>query len=91
VRQSGTWEILFQQCDSREHCPVLQCAETVANTASILNDQQLAKKYRALADSIRLAYMLPFFIPANTYGNGSQTEDILPLALNIAPLEKRDK
>ncbi len=68
------------------------CAETVANAASILNDEPAVKRYRALADSIRLAYNAAFFRPEqNTYGNGSQTEDVLPLALNMAPLDRRGK
>jgi alpha-L-rhamnosidase len=65
--------------------------ETVANSASILNDEPAVRKYRALADSITLAYNTAFFHPEqNTYGNGSQTEDILPLALNIAPPDRKE-
>ncbi|HOX84505.1 MAG TPA: family 78 glycoside hydrolase catalytic domain [bacterium] len=89
---SGTWESYFSNVTAVNTALFFQCAETVANTASILNDQTACEKYRTLADSIRFAYNAAFFHPErNTYGNGSQTEDILPLALNIAPLEKREQ
>jgi alpha-L-rhamnosidase len=87
-----TWESYFSNVAAVNTAVLFQCVETVANTATILNDGTAAKKYRTLADSIRLAYNAAFFHPdQNTYGNGSQTEDILPLALNIAPPDRKEK
>ena len=88
----GTWESYFSNVAAVNTALFFQCVETVANSASILNDETAVRKYRALADSIRLAYNAAFFHPEqNTYGNGSQTEDILPLALNIAPPDRKEK
>ncbi len=88
----GTWESYFSNVAAVNTAVFFQCAEAVANSATILNDDTAMKKYRALADSIRLVYNAAFFHPEkNTYGNGSQTEDILPLALNITPQDRKEK
>jgi alpha-L-rhamnosidase len=88
----GTWESYFSNVAAVNTALFFQCVETVANAASTLNDEPAVRKYRALADSITLAYNVAFFHPErNTYGNGSQTEDILPLALNMAPLDRKAK
>jgi alpha-L-rhamnosidase len=88
----GTWESYFSNVTAVNTALFFHCVEAVANTASILNDKTALNKYRALADSIRLAYNTAFFHPKqNTYGNGSQTEDIMPLALNITPPDQKEK
>jgi alpha-L-rhamnosidase len=88
----GTWESYFSNVAAVNTAVYFQCAETVANTASVLNDEPAVKQYRGLADSIRLAYNAPFFHPEqNSYGNGSQTEDIMPLVLNMVPPDRREK
>jgi alpha-L-rhamnosidase len=88
----GTWESYFSNEAAVNTALFFQCVETVANAASILNEKMDVRKYRALADSIRLAYNAAFFHPEqNTYGNGYQTEDILPLALNIAPIDRNER
>ena len=88
----GTWESYFSNVAAVNSALFFQCAETVAQSASILNDEASAKRYRALADSIRVAYNAAFFNPGkNSYGNGSQTEDIMPLALNITPRDQSEK
>lgn len=88
----GTWESYFSNVAAVNTAVFLQCVETVANSASILNDETAEKRYRALGDSITSAYNAAFFHPGqNTYGNGSQTEDIMPLALNIAPDDRTGK
>jgi alpha-L-rhamnosidase len=92
VPNKGTWESYFSNVAAVNTAVFFQCAEAVANSATILNDETALKKYRTLADSIRLAYKAAFFHPEqNTYGNGSQTEDILPLALNITPPDRKEK
>ncbi|HTP12524.1 MAG TPA: family 78 glycoside hydrolase catalytic domain, partial [Bacteroidota bacterium] len=88
----GTWESYFSNVAAVNTALFFKCVETVANSASILNDEPAVRKYRALADSITLAFNAVFFHPGqNTYGNGSQTEDILPLALNMAPPDREEK
>ncbi len=88
----GTWESYFSNVAAVNTALFFQCATTVANSALVLNDETAAEEYRTLADSIRHAYNAAFLHPEqNTYGNGSQTEDILPLALNIAPLDRKEE
>ena len=88
----GTWESYFSNVAAVNTAVFFQCAESVVNAALVLNDGPAVEKYRALADSIRLAYNAAFFHPGqDTYGNGSQTEDIMPLALNIVPPDRKDK
>jgi len=88
----GTWESYFSNVAAVNTALFFQCAKTVADAASVLNDETAAHQYRALADSIRVAYNAALFHPGvNTYGNGSQTEDILPLALNMAPPDRTDQ
>jgi alpha-L-rhamnosidase len=88
----GTWESYFSNVAAVNTALFFHCVETVARTALILNDETAVEKYSALADSIRLVYNAAFFHPEqNTYGSGSQTEDILPLAFNIAPPDRKEK
>jgi alpha-L-rhamnosidase len=88
----GTWESYFSNVAEVNTALFFQCASTVAHSASILNNEAAAQRYRVLADSIRLAYNAAFFHPArNAYGNGSQTEDILPLALDIVPPDQKEQ
>ena len=89
---AGTWESYFSNVTAVNTAVFFQCAEAVANAALVLNDEPAARTYRALADSIRLTYNAALFHPAqDTYGNGSQTEDILPLAFNMVPPDRQDK
>ena len=89
---TGTWESYFSNVAPVNTAVFFQCADAVANAASVLGDTSGAAAYRALAEAIRLAYNAAFFHPdQDTYGNGSQTEDILPLALHIAPPDRREK
>jgi len=87
----GTWESYFSNVAPVNTAVFYQCAQAVANAASVLGDRPAAKRYLALGDSIRMAYNAAFLRPsADTYGNGSQTEDILPLVTGIAPPERRE-
>jgi alpha-L-rhamnosidase len=89
---TGTWESYFSNVAAVNTALFFQCVEIVANSASVLSDERAVTKYRALADSIRLAYNVAFFNPEHSsYGNGSQTEDIMPLALNIAPPDRKEQ
>ncbi len=88
----GTWESYFSNVAAVNTALFFQCVETVGHAARILNDETAVTQYHALSDSIRLAYNAAFFHPEqSTYGRGSQTEDILPLALNIAPPDRKEK
>jgi len=85
----GTWESYFSDVAAVNTSVFYQCADAVANAAEVLNDGIAASKYRALADSIRVAYNAAFLPAGKTfYGKGSQTEDIMPLALSIAPADR---
>ena len=89
---TGTWESYFSDVTAVNTVMYFHCVDAVARTAGILGDEQAAGKYRALADSITLAYNAAFFHPGeNTYGNGTQTEDIMPLALHMAPPDRTEK
>lgn len=80
----GTWPTFFRSVAAVNTALFFQCAETVAKTAAVLGDTSAAHRYARLADAIRSAYNAAFYHPdANAYGDGSQTEDIMPLALGI--------
>jgi alpha-L-rhamnosidase len=88
----GTWESYFSNVAAVNTALFFQCAVIVSHTAAILNDEPAARKYHLLADAIALAYNAAFFHPdRNTYGNGTQTEDILPLAFKITPSDRNEK
>lgn len=83
---AGTWPTFFRSVAAVNTAIFFQCAQTVANTAAVLRDGPLAERYALLADSIRSAYNAAFFHPeTDSYGDGSQTEDIMPLALGMVP------
>ncbi|HUI10828.1 MAG TPA: family 78 glycoside hydrolase catalytic domain [Bacteroidota bacterium] len=85
----GGWESYFSNVAEVNSALFYQCAATVANAASVLSDESAVHRYRALADSIRVAYNAAFFHPEeNAYGKGAQTEDIMPLALKIVPTDR---
>jgi alpha-L-rhamnosidase len=88
----GTWPTFFRSVAAVNTATFFECARTVANTADVLSDGPAATRYRLLADSIRTAYNAAFFHPKeNSYADGSQTEDIMPLALGIVPAGRKDK
>lgn len=65
-------------------------ADLTARMAGILGKTADAEAYRTLAAQIRVAFDQRFWDPAiRAYGNGSQTSQVLPLYLDLAPPEKR--
>jgi alpha-L-rhamnosidase len=61
-------------------------ADIVARAALILGKTDQAEEYLKLAASARQAFHREFFDPqSGSYGNGSQTSNLLPLYLGIAP------
>lgn len=83
---AGTWESYFSNVAVVNTALFQQCSRVVADAAGILGDQAAAQRYGALADSIRNAYNAAFFHPdKNYYGDGTQTEDVLPLAFGLVP------
>ena len=61
-------------------------AQIVAHVADVLGKQAEAESYRGLAAGIGAAFHKKFYNPdMNAYGTGSQTSNILPLFLGIAP------
>jgi alpha-L-rhamnosidase len=61
-------------------------ADITARAAEVLGKTADAERYRALADQVKAAFQARFFHPeTGEYGNGSQTSNILPLFLGMAP------
>ncbi len=61
-------------------------ADVTARAAEILGKSQPAQAYRELADEIKSAFEQRFFNPeAKTYGNGSQTSNLLALTMGVVP------
>ncbi|HTS75226.1 MAG TPA: family 78 glycoside hydrolase catalytic domain [Bryobacteraceae bacterium] len=61
-------------------------ADITARAAEVLEKKDQAGQYRELAGQIKAAFQARFFDKENgTYGNGSQTSDILALAAGVAP------
>ena len=64
----------------------------MARYANIAGHEQDAADYTALAGRMQAAFERKFYQPDNaTYGNGSQTSDLLPLALGITPDDIRPR
>ncbi len=62
--------------------------DTVARAAAVLGKSAEADKYRAQGEEIKAAFHKRFYNADNrNYGNGSQTSNLLPLFLNMAPKE----
>ena len=65
-------------------------ADLVSRMAGILGKPDDAEAYRQLAGEIKDAFNAKFINPATgLYGTGSQTAQILPLFLNMAPGDRR--
>jgi alpha-L-rhamnosidase len=65
-------------------------ADIVSRVAAILGKTGESKQYRKLADSIRDAFNRKFLDrDSNSYANGSQTANLLPLYLDLAPKDVR--
>ena len=65
-------------------------ADLVSRMAEILGKGGEADSYRTLAGEIKDAFNAKFLNPATgLYGNGTQTAQILPLFLNMAPDNRR--
>lgn len=85
----GTWESYFSNVAPVNTALFQQCAAAVAAAAGVLQDSTAMLRYHDLADSVRHAYNQTFFHEnLNTYGNGTQTEDILPLAFSFVAKDK---
>jgi len=62
----------------------------LADMAKILGKDQDARTYTGLADAIRAAFHKEYFDPkTNSYANGTQTANALPLFLDLAPASVR--
>jgi alpha-L-rhamnosidase len=63
-------------------------ADIVARMADVLGKKDDLTKYRALADQIKTAFHKKFYnAETGSYGNGSQSSQILPLFTGMAPRE----
>jgi len=64
----------------------------MARAAMLLGKAEDARRLGELAEAIRVGFQKKFFVPqANSYGNGSQTSQVLPLAFRMVPTTLRPK
>ncbi len=69
-----------------------QDADAMAKIATVLGKSTDARRYTALADSIRLAFNSKFFTPATgVYATGSQTSYAMPLYTGLVEGKYRNK
>jgi len=64
--------------------------KVLADMAKVLGREEDAKKYGAVADAVKTAFHKEYFDPkTNSYVNGTQTANTLPLFLDLAPQSVR--
>jgi len=64
--------------------------KVLADMAKVLGKEEDAKKYGAVADAVRTAFHKEYFDPTtDSYANGTQTANTLPLFLDLAPQSVR--
>lgn len=68
-----------------------QNCQVMARFARLLGQSEDQRHFEELAEKIRAGFHQRFFDPAsNRYGSGSQTSQLLPLAFDMVPPDKRD-
>jgi alpha-L-rhamnosidase len=86
----GTYQGSFHDATEVNTALYAHIARTVAKAADALGKPDDAKKYAALADEIGAAFHRRLHREDTaTYGDGSQTTSLLPLAFDIVPADKR--
>ncbi|MCX6993416.1 MAG: family 78 glycoside hydrolase catalytic domain [Kiritimatiellaeota bacterium] len=86
----GTWAGYFGNVTEVNTSLYAVIARIVGETAALLGKSEDAARYAGWADEITKAFHAKNFdAQTATYGNGSQTTAILPLALNLVPQDKR--
>ncbi|MGN0846064.1 MAG: family 78 glycoside hydrolase catalytic domain [Kiritimatiellia bacterium] len=82
----GTWQGYFNDVEIVNTALFCEMCRIVADSAAILGKTDDAAQYRALHARARAAFHARFYHPETcTYGDGSQTTAVLPLAFGIVP------
>ena len=82
----GTWKGYFNDVEIVNSAIFCQMCGIVAETAQILGRDDDAARYRGLEARAKAAFQAKFFhADTATYGDGSQTTAVLPLAFGIVP------
>ncbi|MGN0833176.1 MAG: family 78 glycoside hydrolase catalytic domain [Kiritimatiellia bacterium] len=87
---NNTWKGFFNDVEVVNTALFCMIMRQLADSAEELGKPDAAK-YRGKCEEAKAAFHKRFFNPAtNTYGDGSQANEVLPLAFDIVPAEKRD-
>lgn len=86
----GTWKGYFNDVELVNTALFCEMCRIVAEAAAVLGRTEDAAAYRALHVHAKAAFQTAFFHPeTKTYGDGSQTTAVLPLAFGLVPEAER--
>jgi alpha-L-rhamnosidase len=89
---AGTWESFHNDKEVVNTVLFAHWTRIVGETAALLGHTADAERYAQTAREVGDALQQKLYNAAKaTYGDGSQTTSILPLALNLVPPEQRDR
>jgi|GEM_PF-1189879 len=77
------WEHYFREVSLVNTALYAQQATVVASAAQVLGLQDDQAQYEALATRVREAFHARFYVGDGVYGSGTQTSQVLPLALGL--------
>ena len=87
---NNTWKGFFNDVEVVNSALFCKIMRQLVDSAEKLGMPDAAA-YRAKYEEAKAAFHMRFFNPAtNTYGDGSQVNEVLPLAFDIVPAEKRE-
>ena len=87
----GSYEGSFSEGELVNTAFYFRCVRIVAETAALLDHPADAKRYEALAATIRTHFNERFFQPTTaTYGSGRQVTSVLPLAFGLTSPDYRE-
>ena len=87
---NNTWKGFFNDVEVVNTALFCMIMRQLADSAAELGKPDAAE-YRVKYEEAKAAFHKRFFNPeTNTYGDGSQVNEVLPLAFDIVPAEKRD-
>ncbi len=82
----GTWQSYFREPAVVNTCLFHEDVRCLAAAARVLGKAGAAEHYETLANEIQAAFQSAFYHPdSHTYGEGTQSAMILPLALGLVP------
>jgi alpha-L-rhamnosidase len=79
------WEAYFREVEIVNTALYFKHASVVSEAAGVLGRSEEQRRYAELADSVRRAFRERFYDGDGAYGSGSQTAQLLPLALGLTP------